>query len=133
MDLASSLIFLQHQVALTAGEMLRSMTKFEQQTAQFGVASEKYHAYVPFGSASLQQNVKDIGQMINFSGTGAHHQNGVAECAIQTVTRWARTMFLHALIMWPDQADLTLWPFYYGACSVCLELPAKARQPNCAT
>jgi hypothetical protein len=42
---------------------------------------------------------------------GAHHQNGVAERAIQTVTWWARAMLLHSILMWPDQADLSLWPF----------------------
>jgi hypothetical protein len=46
-----------------------------------------------------------------YSGTGAHHQNGVAERAIQTVTSWARAMLLHAVLHWPDQADLSLWPF----------------------
>jgi hypothetical protein len=38
-------------------------------------------------------------------------QNGVAEHAIQTVTRWAHSMLLHSIIHWPEQADLSLWPF----------------------
>ncbi len=50
-------------------------------------------------------------QTITYSGTGAHFQNGVAERAIQTVTYWARTMMLHAVIHWPDRANLELWPF----------------------
>ena len=49
--------------------------------------------------------------MINFSGIGAHHQNGIAERAIQTIMSWARAMLLHAFIMWPDQVNLELWPF----------------------
>lgn len=111
-DHSSSLMFLQHQVSLTAGETLRAKKKFEQQAAQFGVSIKNYRAdNVPFGSAAFLQNIKDNGQTIDFSGTGAHHQNGVAERAIQTVTSWARAMLLHAVIMWPDQADLTLWPF----------------------
>jgi hypothetical protein len=51
------------------------------------------------------------GQFITFSGTGAHHQNGVAERAIQTVTCWARAMLLHLILMWPDKANIALWPF----------------------
>jgi hypothetical protein len=45
------------------------------------------------------------------STVSVHHQNGIAERSIQTVTRWARAMLLHSVIMWPDQADLSLWPF----------------------
>jgi hypothetical protein len=81
---------------------------------------------------NFRRNLELNGQPIAFSGTGAHHQNGVAERAIQTVTRWARAMLranvtsasrrrlpnafpsrgpLHSIILWPDQADLSLWPF----------------------
>ena len=42
---------------------------------------------------------------------GAHHQNGVAERAIQTVSSWAHTMLLHATIHWPEVEHLNLWPF----------------------
>lgn len=30
---------------------------------------------------------------------------------MQTVTRWARALLLHVVIHWPDEADLSLWPF----------------------
>ena len=111
-DHATTLMYLRHQVALTAGETLRSKLEFEQFAETFGVKIKHYRAdNVPFGSHAFQQNISDNQQTMDFSGTGAHHQNGVAERAIQTVTRWARAMLLHAVIMWPDQADLTLWPF----------------------
>ena len=45
------------------------------------------------------------------SGSGAHHQNGVAESSIQTVISWARTLPLHAAIHWPEMADCKLRPF----------------------
>ena len=49
---------------------------------------------------------------MSFSGVGAHHQNGVAERSIRTVTSWARTMMLHAVLHWPEHAHaLSLWPF----------------------
>jgi len=35
--------------------------------------------------------------MIDFSGTGAHHQNGVAERAIQTVANQARVLIIHSI------------------------------------
>jgi hypothetical protein len=50
-------------------------------------------------------------QEIDFSGVRAQHQNGVAERAIHTVTKWARTMLLHAMLHWPDEVALDLWPF----------------------
>ena len=65
----------------------------------------------PFGAAEFRTNLELNGQTIDFSGVGAHHQNGVAERAIQTVTSWARAMLLNSAIMWPDQFDLELWLF----------------------
>jgi hypothetical protein len=46
----------------------------------------------------------------SFAGAGAHHHNGTAERAIQTIMNMSRTMMLHAAIHWPDVADSTLWP-----------------------
>jgi hypothetical protein len=111
-DHASGFIFLRNQVSLNAGETLRSKKAFEQFASTVGVSLKKFHAdNVPFNSKEFRRNLELNGQPIAFSGTGAHHQNGVAERAIQTVTRWARAMLLHSIILWPDQADLALWPF----------------------
>jgi hypothetical protein len=111
-DHASSFIFLRNQVSLNSGETLKSKTAFEQFASTVGVSLKKFHAdNVPFNSQEFRRNLELHGQPIAFSGTGAHHQNGVAERAIQTVTRWARAMLLHSTLLWPDQADLSLWPF----------------------
>jgi hypothetical protein len=80
--------------------------------AQSGVTIKGYRAdNAPFGSEEFVAEIALKKQTLDFSGVGAHHQNGVAERAIKTVTYWARTMLLHAVIMWPDQANLQLWPF----------------------
>jgi hypothetical protein len=111
-DHASGYIFLRNQVSLTAGETLRAKKSFEQFASSVGVSLQRFHAdNVPFNSKEFRRNLETNGQPIVFSGTGAHHQNGVAERAIQTVTKWARAMLLHSILMWPDQADLSLWPF----------------------
>jgi hypothetical protein len=74
-DHASSFIFLRNQVALTAGETLRSKTAFEQFAATVGVTLKKFHAdNVPFNSKEFRRNLELHGQPIAFSGTGAHHQ-----------------------------------------------------------
>jgi hypothetical protein len=49
--------------------------------------------------------------MIKFSGEGAHHQNGIAERVIQTISESARAIILHAEIHWPKAVSIDLWPF----------------------
>jgi hypothetical protein len=113
-DHASSLIHIVNQVGLTSGETLRAKKKFEQFADSFGIQIKSYLAdNVPFGTDAFLRNIESNNQTIEFSGVGAHHQNGVAERSIQTVTQWARAMLLHSVIMWPDQAPfaLELWPF----------------------
>jgi hypothetical protein len=48
-------------------------------------------------------------QMMHFFGTNAHHQNGVAERAIHTISNMARAMILHASMHWKDGIDASLW------------------------
>ena len=58
-------------------------------------------------------SLKDLnnrGQMIKYSGVGVHHWNDVAERAIQTISESARAMLLHAVIHWPEEMTLDLWP-----------------------
>jgi hypothetical protein len=111
-DHASGAIFLRHQVSLRAGETVRAKRAFEQFAKQHGVNVRSYRAdNLPFNSKEFRDDLALQDQTIDFSGVGAHHQNGVAERSIQTVTQWARTMMLQASIHWPDASDLELWPF----------------------
>jgi hypothetical protein len=48
---------------------------------------------------------------MSLSGVGAHHQNGVAERAIQTVMWKALTMMIHLQLFWPDHFAVNLWSF----------------------
>lgn len=41
----------------------------------------------------------------------AHHQNGIAERHIRSITERARTMLIHAMIHWPDIVTENLWPY----------------------
>ena len=108
------MVFIQHQVSLRTGETLQAKHKFEQLAREHGVAVKSYHAEnSPFGNADFVRSIEDNGQAIKFSGVGAHHQNGVAECTIKTISSWARTMLLHATIHWPEQNQLTLWPYAF--------------------
>ena len=66
---------------------------------------------MPFNAEVFRKHAKLNDQEISYSGDGAHHQNGVAEHGIGTVTRWARAMLLQACLDWPEAGKLELWPF----------------------
>jgi hypothetical protein len=55
-------------------------------------------------------HINENHQKLSFCGTNAHHQNGVAERSIQTISNMARAMILHASIHWKDGCDSSLWP-----------------------
>ena len=112
-DHASGLMYCVHQVSLNTGETVEAKLEFERYALDHGVTVKSYLVdNKPFGNAKFVEAVDAANQTLSFSGVGAHHQNGVAERGIQTVTSWARTMMLHAVLHWPEHAhDLSLWPF----------------------
>ena len=42
---------------------------------------------------------------------GSHHQNGIAERRIRTLSEDARTMLAHGQHLWPKVVNKSLWPF----------------------
>jgi hypothetical protein len=62
-----------------------------------------------FKSHKFVANIHETQQMMHLCGTNAHHQNGVAERAMQTISNMARTMILHASMHWKDGIDASLW------------------------
>jgi len=50
-------------------------------------------------------------QQLTLCGVNAHHQNGITERFIRTITERARTMLIHAMLCWPDVITEDLWPF----------------------
>jgi Reverse transcriptase (RNA-dependent DNA polymerase) len=111
-DHASGFVFVRNQVSLRVGETLISKKMFEGVSRQYGVRIGSYFGdNFPFNSEEFKADIRNKNQTLVLSGVGAHHQNGVAERAIKTVTSFARAMLLHATFHWPAQADLTLWPF----------------------
>jgi hypothetical protein len=106
------MIYIYHQISLRTGETLKGKHQYERFAKERGVKVKGYHAdNHPFGSAEFRADIENQDQELTFSGTDAHHQNGVAERAIRTVTSWARAMLLHSVINWPEQTNLALWPF----------------------
>jgi hypothetical protein len=59
----------------------------------------------------IQNSAKNQGQVLTSSGVGAHHQNGIAERYIRTLTARSRTMLMHAMVRWPEQITTRFWRF----------------------
>jgi hypothetical protein len=111
-DHASGFVWLHHQISLRVGETLQAKRSFEREAQSYGMRIKGYHAdNMLFSFPEFKVDVHNKGQTIDYSGVGAHHQNAIAKCAIKTITGWARTMLLHSILHWPEQADLQLWPF----------------------
>ena len=111
-DHASGYIQVNSQVSLYGGEILCSKNKFKNLLSGFGVKIKKHHCDNGIFAADPWTSDCEAKQQENeFSAVEAHHQNGVAERAIQTIAYWARAMMLHVAIHWPDKADIKLWPF----------------------
>eukprot|EP00804_Cyclotella_cryptica_P029108 CCRYP_005282-RA/>CCRYP_005282-RA protein AED:0.23 eAED:0.21 QI:0/0/0/0.75/0/0/4/0/1154 len=110
-DHCSTFLFINHQLTTSASDTIRGKLLLEREAADVGVAIKGYHTdNGVFSSAAFRSHCDDLGQSLRFSGVGAHHQNGVAERAIQTVTNMARANMPHATLHWPDRSFIDLWP-----------------------
>ena len=109
-DHYSSFIHIECQVSLKSGETIKGKHRFQSWAKRKGVILRHFRAdNHPFNSKEFQDDFALFDQDITFSGVGAHHQNGVAERAIQTVTYWARAMMMHQLHHWPSEYNPNLW------------------------
>jgi hypothetical protein len=54
-------------------------------------------------------DINETRQKLWFCGTNTHHQNGVAERSIQTISNMACDIILHASIHWKDGCESSLW------------------------
>ena len=101
-DHSSTKIWVEHQVSLRAGETLRSKHIIERDFYKHRYTVKRYHSdNGVFRSNEFQHDLKLHGQLIDFSGVGAHHQNGIAEKHIRDITESTRTRLLHAVHRWP--------------------------------
>ena len=110
-DLSSGHMFIQPQISLKASETIIGKRRFERMLNNFGHDVKVYLGdNGVFKSKEFQEELRNRGQEMEFCGVGAHHQNGVAERAIRTVSEAARTMMIHAAIYWPGSVSMDLWP-----------------------
>lgn len=112
MDHASGYIHVKFQTHLNTHETLTAKSNFELMCCDHGVVPQNYHTDngSAFTSSGFSDQLRAFTQIIRFASAGAHHHNGTAERAIQSIMSISRTMMLHAAIHWPDMADASLWP-----------------------
>ena len=116
-DHASGLIFNHHQVPLRTGETLVGKRLLEREAVQHGISIKGF--LTDNGVFTSKESTEDLErkqQTIKFSGVGAHHQNGVAERTVKTISYLARTNLIHSALRWPSTHDLELWPFAMDYC-----------------
>jgi hypothetical protein len=110
-DHASGLIHCEHQVEFSAVETIRVKQSFERHCMDEGVILQDYLTDSgAFKANKFVSHIHERHQLLSLCGTNAHHQNGIAERAIQSISSMARAMILHAIMHWKDGIDASLWP-----------------------
>ena len=111
-DHASGNIFSYYQKNTGAEETLAAKQAFEHMSHQQGVKILQYHAdNGKFRLKAFIDAFKKEGQSLSFSAVGSHHQNGISERNIRTLSDCARTMLIHAAHNCPEKVKYDLWPF----------------------
>lgn len=118
-DHATGFVDVRHLISLNAAETIKSKLHYEKEAYHDGVMVQAYHTdNGVFTSREFLEELIKTEQKIRFSGSGAAHQNGVAERGILTVVTMARTMMLHSAMRhgqsikpehWPQAMDYAVW------------------------
>jgi hypothetical protein len=101
----------EHQLGFSAIETIRAKQNFEKSALDHGVVVQSYLTDSgAFKANAFVDHIRNSSQRIQYCGTNAHHQNGVAERSIRTISNMARAHILHAAAHWPNGIDSSLWP-----------------------
>ncbi|KAI2509164.1 hypothetical protein MHU86_5283 [Fragilaria crotonensis] len=110
-DHCSGFLHVEHQLGFSAVESVRAKQAYEQMALHYGVVVESYLTDSgAFKANAFVQHIREHEQRIRYCGANAHHKNGVAERAVQSVSNMARALILHASAHWKDGIDSSLWP-----------------------
>jgi hypothetical protein len=110
-DHCSGYLHAEHQLGFSAVETVRAKQAFEQLALHHGVVVEAYLTDSgAFKANVFVEHIRSHSQRLRFCGANAHHKNGVAERAVQSVSNIARALLLHASAHWKNGIDSSLWP-----------------------
>jgi hypothetical protein len=111
-DHASHFLHFTPHLSTGCKEALLAKHSFELQASHYNHTIKCYHTdNGVFSSKEFRDCCTLQKQCMKFCGVNAHHQNGIAECHIRSITEAARTMLIHAMISWPDIITEQLWPY----------------------
>jgi hypothetical protein len=110
-DHSSTYVHIEHQLGFSAVETIRAKQNYEKFFLDNGVLIQGYLTDSgAFKANKFVQHIRESHQLIRYCGTNSHHQNGVAERAIQTISNMVRAVILHACLHWKNGIDYFLWP-----------------------
>jgi hypothetical protein len=96
-------VHVEHQFGFSAVETIRAKQSYERMCLDNGIFVQDYLTDSgAFKTNNFVKHIHETNQLMRFRGTNAHHQNGVAERAIQTISNMARSMILHSSMHWKD-------------------------------
>jgi hypothetical protein len=111
-DHASRLLYFTPHISTGAKEAISAKHQFELFASGFNRQIKRYHADNGiFATKLFRESCTRNKQQLSFCGVDAHHQNGIAERSIRTITEQARTMLIHAMIHWPEIIQESFWPY----------------------
>jgi hypothetical protein len=105
------MIHCEHQVGFSAVETIRAKKSYERLCMDNGVVVQDYLTDSgAFKANKFVSNIHETQELLCYCGTNGHHQNSVAERAIQSISNTARAMILHSSMHWKYGIDASLWP-----------------------
>jgi hypothetical protein len=111
-DYASHYLYFMPHVSTDVQEALQAKHTFELHASQYNRFVKCYHADNGiFTTKDFCTHCTHQRQRLTFCGVNAHHQNGITERHIRSITERACSMLIHAMISWPDIIYEQLWPF----------------------
>jgi hypothetical protein len=110
-DHMSGYIHVEPQLGFSSSETIRAKQNYEKLCLDNGIMVDTFLAdNGVFKANAFVQHIREHNQRIRYCGVNAHHQNGVAERSIRTISDMARAMMLHTSIRWKNGVDASLWP-----------------------
>ena len=110
-DRCSGFLHVEHQLGFSAVETVRAKHAYEQLVMHHGVVIKSYLTDSgAFKAKIFVSHIRTHKQRLRLCGANAHHKNGVAERAVQSVSNMVRALILRASAHWKDGIDASLWP-----------------------
>ncbi len=100
------------QTSTNSAATLTAKHEFERYSRSCGVNVRGYHAdNGRFIDNEWVRDVQKKNQGMRYAATYAHHQNGIVEKRIRDLQDLARASLMHAMKLWPDAINVSLWPY----------------------